>query len=140
MYQKKTFFGKRTIFNLKIHFHIPCLNPCERYCQIKKFLYLGIQTLLLQLFNEFLERKLKSLKSQTPASDGMDPVNVYICVYLQIYIYMSLSTIMDKTFEQNSSFLVKQRTTEKIPIYIFQDFFASIDNSFTLEGRIGTKL
>ena len=47
---------------------------------------------------------------------------------------------MDKIFEANPSFLVKQRTTEKISTSIFQDFFASIDNIFTLGERMSTRL
>ena len=45
-------------------------------------------------------------------------------------------TTMGKIFEPTSSFHVKYRTKESI----FQQYFASIDKSFILGGRVGTRL
>ena len=45
-----------------------------------------------------------------------------------------------KILKTNSSFSVKQRTTGKKLISLFQQFFADIDKIFHLGGRLGTRL
>ena len=49
-------------------------------------------------------------------------------------------TIMDKAFETNSSFHVKQDTTEKFQFPFFQEFFASIDKNSILGGGFGARV
>ena len=49
-------------------------------------------------------------------------------------------TNMDNIFETNSSFPVKQGTTEKIQFLFFQEFLASIQNNFILEGMLSNRL
>ena len=49
----------------------------------------------------------------------------------------NLATIMAKIFDTNSSFHVKYG---KSSIYVFQEFFASINKTFILEGRLGARL
>ena len=46
---------------------------------------------------------------------------------------------MDKIFETNSSFHVKQRTTGKVQYYC-SDVFANINKILTLGGKLSTKL
>ena len=53
-------------------------------------------------------------------------------------IRLTIETIMDKIFETNSSFYVKH-CMESL-IFTFQKIFASIDQIFILEGRLGTRL
>ena len=48
--------------------------------------------------------------------------------------------IMDKIFETNSSFHVKKAHYGKSSIFIFHEFFASIDKIFIWGIRLDTKL
>ena len=49
-------------------------------------------------------------------------------------------TIMDKAFETNSSFHVKQDTTGKFQFPFFQEFFASIGKSSILGGGLSARV
>ena len=49
--------------------------------------------------------------------------------------FLLVTTIIFKVFETNSSFDVKQRTTGKVLISVFQGFFASNNKIFIFEGR-----
>ena len=47
---------------------------------------------------------------------------------------------MDKTFETNSSFHVKEGTTGKFQFLFFQEFFAGIEKTSILGGRLSTRV
>ena len=49
-------------------------------------------------------------------------------------------TIMDKAFETNSSFHVKQGTTGNFQVLFSQEFFASIEKTSILGRRLSTRV
>ena len=48
--------------------------------------------------------------------------------------------LIQKIFETNSSFHVKQRTTAKVFFFILQEILASINKIFIFGGRPGARL